>query len=273
MRPACSRSLTLTLTCWAVLLSGLPAAAATPEAKPAAAKPAAKPVAKAGTKPAARPTLPRQKLRSEARGLALAAETVEIINDAQLGVAARVLTGTADCEFNQQISVQPLDGVPGYFTVIHKGQRYRMLPRETATGAVRLEDPGAGIVWLQIPTKSMLMNTRVGQRLVDNCLLTEQRVAMRAVVDAAQGLGIVVLPPALPASQPASPPADPPVALPSGAASQPAAPLIGQPASPAASQAASESTSPAASQPVPTPAVPTTVPPAAPAASAAASQP
>jgi hypothetical protein len=34
---------------------------------------------------------------------------------------------------------------------------------------VRLEDKRAGVVWLQIPAKSMMMNSRIGQRMVDDC--------------------------------------------------------------------------------------------------------
>ncbi len=145
---------------------------------------------------------PRQALKSAASDLALASATVEAINDAQLGIAARVLTGDAECEFNQRITVLPEPDQPGYFRVSHKNLRFRMLPRETATGAVRLEDPAAGIVWLQIPTKSMLMNARLGQRLVDACTHAEQRVALAAVADAANGLGI--LPTAAVAPVPAS---------------------------------------------------------------------
>lgn len=198
MRPARLRLLPLSITCGAALLLGLPAQAATAAATTGAtarAKPAAK---TAAARPAPKPALPHQQLRSEAKGLALATETVEAISEGQLDVASRVLIGASDCEFNQQISVQPLAGVPGYFTISHKGKRYRMLPRETATGAVRLEDPGAGVVWLQIPTKSMLMNARIGQRLVDNCLHLAQRIAVTAVVDASQGIGIVT--PAVPAA-------------------------------------------------------------------------
>jgi hypothetical protein len=49
------------------------------------------------------------------------------------------------------------------------------VPEETTTGAVRLEDRRAGIVWLQIPAKSMLMNAKIGQRMADGCLHAEQR--------------------------------------------------------------------------------------------------
>ena len=158
------------------------ALAATPAPTPAkpAAKATVRPAAKPAPKPAARPVpaTARQRADDVAKGLALATETVEAISAGQLDVAARVLTGPADCEFNQRVAVQPVDGQPGHFTVTHQGKHYRMLPRETTTGAVRLEDPVNGIVWLQIPAKSMLMNARRGQRMVDGCMHAEQRAAV-----------------------------------------------------------------------------------------------
>ena len=61
----------------------------------------------------------------------------------------------------------------------------------TLTGAVRLEDKAAGVMWLQIPAKSMLMNVKVGQRMVDGCQHATQRAASMAVAAAGTGLGIV----------------------------------------------------------------------------------
>ena len=173
----------------------------------------------------AKPTTARQKLKSEASSLALASETVEAINDTQLGIAARVLTGTTDCEFNQRISVLPLAGKDGFFSVIHKGQRYSMVPRETATGAVRLEDKAAGVVWLQIPTKSMLMNARAGQRMVDSCLHADQRAAVLAAAGAAPGPGIGIVARAPDVAMPAIALAAA-AAADAGAAPAPAAPVV-----------------------------------------------
>jgi hypothetical protein len=161
-------------------------AAATPaaSAKPAAAKPASN----------------AAKKKDEAKGLALAKETVQQISDAQLQVADRVLTGDAACEFNQTVSVLPVKDHPGHFHVAFKKVTYTMVPEETTTGAVRLEDKKSGVMWLQIPAKSMLMNTRIGQRMVDSCMHSEQTAAVAAVEAAARsgngasaptGLGVV----------------------------------------------------------------------------------
>lgn len=141
-------------------------------------------------KPAAKPGSSRQQLKSEAKGLALATETVEQISQAQLDVAARVLTGDADCEFNQKVQVSAVEGHPGLFHVGFKKAVYRMVPQETTTGAVRLEDKKAGVMWLQIPSKSMLMNSKIGQRMVDSCTHSEQRAAVAAAEGAARSIGI-----------------------------------------------------------------------------------
>jgi hypothetical protein len=125
------------------------AATETP-AKPAAAKPAtAQPTAKPAPKRAA----------PAAAGL----------SQGQISTAERVLTGKVQCEFDQAVDVAPVNGKAGYFSVGFKGKTYTMVPEATTTGAIRLEDKKAGMMWLQIANKSMLMNTKAGQRMVDNC--------------------------------------------------------------------------------------------------------
>lgn len=102
----------------------------------------------------------------------------ESLSPTQLEIASRVMTGNAKCEFEQQVSVFPVDGKPGHFHVGYKNATYMMVPQETSTGAVRLEDRRAGVMWLQIPSKSMLMNTKAGQRMVDSCTQNQQRASL-----------------------------------------------------------------------------------------------
>lgn len=234
----------------ALCLLAAPAVAAPPGAGAAAAA-ARKAPAAAQPGKAAKPTPQRQQLKSKASALALASSTAETINDAQLHIAARVLTGSADCEFDQRISVLPLDGQPGWFTVAHKNGRYRMLPQETQTGAVRLEDKASGMVWLQIPSKSMLMNARLGQRLVDSCLHAEQRATALAGVSAhdsaASSLGIVVATGALAAAPgPSAPISVGPTPMPAIAAGllPPGAPAVLAPAAPGFDTASASADSP-----------------------------
>jgi len=135
------------------------------------------------------PAANKQQREDRAKGLALGAEAAQRVSETQLRIADRVLTGDAACEFNQTVSVMPIDGQPGHFRVTFKKVAYTVIPEETTSGAIRLEDKKAGIVWLQIPSKSMLMNARVGQRMVDGCMHAEQRAAMSAVQGAASASG------------------------------------------------------------------------------------
>jgi hypothetical protein len=163
----------------ALLLPLTPASAQHAAAPDAKAKPAA-------AKPAPKAATPREQLKNQAKGLALASEVAEQISEGQMQAAARVMTGDIDCEFDQKVSVKAVDGQPGHFHLAFKKVTYRMIPQETTTGAVRLEDKKAGVVWLQIPAKSMLMNAKIGQRMVDACLHADQRAAVEASAAAAR---------------------------------------------------------------------------------------
>jgi hypothetical protein len=117
----------------------------------------------------------RTEAKNKAKGMALATETVEQISESQLAVAGRVLTGRSSCEFDQSVQVAAVPNKQGYFNVEFKGKSYLMAPENTTTGAVRLEDKKNGVMWLQIANKSMLMNSKIGQRMVDNCVHPSQR--------------------------------------------------------------------------------------------------
>jgi hypothetical protein len=121
------------------------------------ASPLAATAADKSTKPAAKP----------AAAAALSAE--------QLSTAERVLIGQSRCEFDQSVNVAPVPDKKGHFQVEFKGKTFDMVPEATTTGAVRLEDKKNGMMWLQIANKSMLMNSKIGQRMVDNCVHPSQR--------------------------------------------------------------------------------------------------
>jgi len=152
-----------------------------------AAKPAAKPATKAAAKPAAEKTAEKAppKKRQVTRRAAKAVEEVTPISDetdvtlseADLAVAKRVYTGKIQCELGADVTVTADEKKPGYFAVSTKNVHYRMHPVESRTGAIRLEDPRAGAMWLQIANKSMLMNQKQGLRLADDCQAPAQVAA------------------------------------------------------------------------------------------------
>jgi hypothetical protein len=114
-------------------------------------------------------------LSASAAKPAKAAPPLPDLSQEQLDNAGRVLVGKIDCEFNQSVDISESPAKKGYFVAAFKGKKYTLTPEATTTGAVRLEDKKAGVVWLQIGNKSMLMNAKAGQRMVDNCVHPSQK--------------------------------------------------------------------------------------------------
>lgn len=104
-----------------------------------------------------------------------AEQQVAALSADQISTAQRVLVGQSRCEFDQSVNVAAVPNHQGWFNVEFKGKSYLMAPEATSTGAVRLEDKKNGMMWLQIANKSMLMNSKIGQRMVDNCVHPSQR--------------------------------------------------------------------------------------------------
>ena len=141
----------------------------------------AKPAAKAETTKKAPPK--RQVTRKAAKAVEevtpISDDTNIVLTDADLEVAKRVSIGKAQCELGADVTVTADEKKPGFFTVSTKGQKYRMHPVESRTGAIRLEDPRAGAMWLQLGNKSMLMNQKAGLRIADECQ-TDAQIAFAA---------------------------------------------------------------------------------------------
>ena len=91
-----------------------------------------------------------------------------------LELAKRVYVGNIPCELGSSVTLTADDKRPGFFMVQTKNIRFRMHPVESRTGAIRLEDPKAGAMWLQLGNKSMLMSQKLGQRLADECMSPAQ---------------------------------------------------------------------------------------------------
>lgn len=136
-----------------------------------AAKPAAKPAAvKAAPKAAAKKAAPK-------------APPVEaplpVAEGEQTAAAAMVHFGDYGCEFNQTVTVAMNPKYDAYIDVVYGKQRFTMKPVLSSTGALRLEDVKGQTMMLQIAYKSMLMDVKVGRRLVDECVHDKQLEAKR----------------------------------------------------------------------------------------------
>jgi hypothetical protein len=97
----------------------------------------------------------------------------------QMAIANRVALGKMPCELAAHINVKPDARGTGRFTLELGRQKYSMVPVPTLTGAIRLEDSTAGVVWLQLSNKSMLMSQKLGRRLADDCVSADQLIVAK----------------------------------------------------------------------------------------------
>ncbi len=150
-------------------------ALALPLAAVAQTTPAKSAATAATSKPAAKKHQVTRRAAKAVEEVTPVSQDVDVdLTEADLAVARRVSVGRAQCELGADVTVQPDDKKPGYFTVTTKKLRFRMHPVESRTGAIRLEDPRQGAVWLQLGNKSMLMNQVAGLRIADECQTAEQ---------------------------------------------------------------------------------------------------
>ena len=141
----------------------------------ATAQTAAKPAHKAAKKPAVK--------------AAVAAYLPPAAGPEQIDAAERVYYGAYECEFNQSIHIAADPKYPAYVDVKHLKAQYLMKPVLSSTGAVRLEDTRGETLMVQIANKSMLLNVKTGQRVVDDCVSPSQRelIAAAKAAKAVQG--------------------------------------------------------------------------------------
>ena len=82
--------------------------------------------------------------------------------------AGEVWAGAYQCELAEKVSLRP-GSAPDQVELQWKTQRWQMRRMDSRSGAMRLEDASARMVWIQLPNKSMLLDQRQGRRLLDEC--------------------------------------------------------------------------------------------------------
>jgi hypothetical protein len=97
----------------------------------------------------------------------------------QLAVADRVALGKMPCELSAHVVVRLDPAGPGRFILELGKEKFFMAPVVSLTGAIRLEDPRAGAVWIQLGNKSMLMSQKLGRRLADACVSPDQALVAK----------------------------------------------------------------------------------------------
>lgn len=78
-----------------------------------------------------------------------------------------------NCELGNKITAYKNEGDEKFLAIRWNKHILRLHRVATTTGANRFENRQAGLVWIGIPAKSMLLDSKKGQQLANECKLVE----------------------------------------------------------------------------------------------------
>jgi hypothetical protein len=156
---------TLAACAFALAAAGLcaaPAASAAPESNHPKAEKVLKAQAKKG-----------RKAKAAAAAGAAGAAGAAAASEPEPDIADAVVT-EYDCELGNKITIYQNAKDEGSIALRWKKKLHRLIRVGTTTGAQRFENPTFGLVWIGIPAKGMLLDSKQGRQLANECKNADQ---------------------------------------------------------------------------------------------------
>ncbi len=85
-----------------------------------------------------------------------------------------------DCELGNKITIYQNEGDDAHIALRWKKRLHRLSRVGTTTGALRFENKFYGLVWIGIPAKGMLLDSKQNRQLANECRNAEQTKSMAA---------------------------------------------------------------------------------------------
>jgi hypothetical protein len=85
-----------------------------------------------------------------------------------------------NCELGNKITIYENDKDDKRIGLQWNKKVHELTRVSTTTGANRFEDKAAGLVWINIPAKSMLLDSKKGQQLANECRTNGQKNRSKA---------------------------------------------------------------------------------------------
>jgi len=154
---ACALALAAAVAC-------APANAATPVAHPKASAVLA---ADAAKKPAKKPGK-KAKAAAATAAVAAAAVAANPLEVDEPDVTDNKATDY-DCELGNKITIYTNDNDAAHIALRWKNRLHRLARIGTTTGALRFENPHYGLIWIGIPSKGILLDSKLNRQLANEC--------------------------------------------------------------------------------------------------------
>lgn len=78
------------------------------------------------------------------------------------------------CELNNKVTIYTNDKDAGHIALRWKNRLHRLDRVGTTTGAIRFENPKFGLIWIGIPAKGILLDSKLNRQLANECKNAEQ---------------------------------------------------------------------------------------------------
>lgn len=88
-------------------------------------------------------------------------------------ITGTVVTDYA-CELNNKITIYTNDKDSGHIALRWKNRLHRLERVGTTTGALRFENTKFGLIWIGIPSKGILLDSKQNRQLANECKNAEQ---------------------------------------------------------------------------------------------------
>jgi len=87
----------------------------------------------------------------------------------QISIVGSTVTNF-NCELGDKITVYTNPGDADHIAIRWKNRLHRLHKVPTTTGAIRFENRRYGLVWIDIPAKAMLLDSKKGEQLANECM-------------------------------------------------------------------------------------------------------
>lgn len=166
-----------------LLAAGAIALAAAAVCAPAAAAPEKHPKAEKVLKAKAKPASKAKKATAAAAAAAVAATAygADVVDEPD--VTDTVVTEYA-CELGNKITIYTNEQDNAHIALRWKKRLHRLSRVGTTTGAQRFENPHWGLIWIGIPAKGMLLDSKLNRQLANECRNPEQAAPIVAAMPA-----------------------------------------------------------------------------------------
>jgi membrane-bound inhibitor of C-type lysozyme len=88
------------------------------------------------------------------------------------------------CELNNKVTIYTNDKDDGHIALRWKNRLHRLTRVGTTTGALRFENTKFGLIWIGIPSKGILLDSKQNRQLANECKNAEQAKPLVAAAPA-----------------------------------------------------------------------------------------